>query len=110
MDGLAISLSAVFGLLIGSFLNVVIYRVPRDLSIVKPGSQCPGCHHAIAWFDNIPVVSWMVLRGRCRHCATRISARYPLIEAATGALFAVMAVKFGWHWQLPAFLVFAAVL
>jgi leader peptidase (prepilin peptidase) / N-methyltransferase len=99
------------GLLVGSFLNVVIHRVPKRESVVKPRSRCPGCGTEIAARDNIPVVSWLALRGRCRTCAAPISARYPLVEAATGALFAAAALRFGASWQLPAFLVlFAALL
>jgi leader peptidase (prepilin peptidase)/N-methyltransferase len=74
------------GLVWGSFLNVVIYRVPRDLSIVRPGSTCPDCKKPIAWYDNIPVLSWVILRGRARCCGTRISPRYPQVELIGGAL------------------------
>ncbi len=73
-----------FGLSVGSFLNVVIYRVPNHLSIVRPGSHCPVCKNPIAWYDNIPLFSWFMLRAKCRHCHTHISARYPLIEGLTG--------------------------
>jgi leader peptidase (prepilin peptidase)/N-methyltransferase len=84
--------SGVFGLVIGSFLNVVIWRVPRGESIVSPPSACPKCSHQLRPYDNIPVISWLVLRGRCRDCGEAISARYPIIEALTAALFVVMAV------------------
>jgi len=80
-------LALLFGLLIGSFLNVCIYRWPRDLSVVKPRSHCIACEKTIAWYDNIPVVSFVVLRGRCRYCRARISYRYPVVELATGLLF-----------------------
>ncbi len=80
------------GASIGSFLNVVMYRVPRGLSIIRPRSRCPACGHAIRPRDNIPVFGWMLLRGRCRDCGASISIRYPLVEAATGALF----VLIGW--------------
>lgn len=83
-----------FGSIIGSFLNVVIYRVPRGRSLVSPPSACGACGHAIRWYDNIPLVSWLVLRGRCRDCRARISARYPLIELATALAFAAVAVRF----------------
>ncbi len=80
----------VFGALIGSFLNVVVWRVPQGLSIVRPASSCPHCGHEIAWYDNIPIVSWLVLRGKCRNCKAPISARYPLVEAGTGVAFALV--------------------
>ena len=86
-----VGLAGVFGLLIGSFLNVVVYRVPAGLSVIRPASACPSCGHEIRGVDNIPVVSWLVLRAACRDCGSRISARYPLVEAATGVLFAVVA-------------------
>ena len=85
----------VAGLLIGSFLNVVIARVPERRSIWRPGSACPGCGAVIAWYDNIPILSFFVLLARCRACGTRISWRYPLIEAVTAALFAAAAWRFG---------------
>jgi len=80
-------LAGVFGLLIGSFLNVCIYRLPNDLSVVKPRSYCPKCETPIAWHDNIPVVSYFLLRGACRHCGQPIPARYVLVELLTGLLF-----------------------
>jgi leader peptidase (prepilin peptidase)/N-methyltransferase len=83
-----------FGLLFGSFGNVLIWRVPRGESIVSPGSHCPQCGHAIRWYDNIPVVSWLVLGRRCRDCGEPIPWRYPLVELASGALW----VLAGWHW------------
>lgn len=93
---LLVLFTTILGLLIGSFLNVVIYRVPAGKSVVHPGSACPSCEAPIAWFDNIPVLSWVFLRGRCRNCGTAISPRYALIETLTGALFAAAAVHFGW--------------
>ncbi|MCU1411778.1 MAG: Peptidase [Rhodoglobus sp.] len=87
-------LIAVFGLAIGSFLNVVAYRVPLGLSVVSPPSACPGCHNEIEARDNVPLLSWMVLRGKCRHCAEPISARYPVVEAITGVLFVAVALVF----------------
>jgi leader peptidase (prepilin peptidase)/N-methyltransferase len=80
--------AAAGGLLAGSFLNVVAWRLPRGESLVLPGSHCPGCDHPVRPYDNVPVVSWLVLRGRCRDCAAPISARYPLVEALTAALAA----------------------
>jgi leader peptidase (prepilin peptidase)/N-methyltransferase len=97
------------GLAIGSFLNVVIWRVPRDESVARPPSHCPTCDAPISHRDNIPVVSWLLLRGRCRHCAQPISPRYPLVEAATAALFVGFAIHFGIHAVLPAYLYIAAV-
>ena len=99
---------AVLGLAIGSFLNVVIYRVPRGQSIVAPPSACPSCAAPILARDNVPVVSWLVLRGRCRHCGAAISVQYPLVELTTAALFAGVAARLGVAWDLPAFLAFAA--
>jgi leader peptidase (prepilin peptidase) / N-methyltransferase len=85
----------VAGLVIGSFLNVVISRVPERRSLIHPGSTCPGCGAAIAWHDNIPILSFLALRGRCRACAAQISWRYPVVEAVTSALFAAAALRFG---------------
>jgi len=85
----------VFGLAFGSFLNVCIYRLPRELSVVRPGSACPNCKHAIAFYDNIPVLSWLILRGRCRQCKAKISPRYLLIELLTGLLFLACYWYFG---------------
>jgi leader peptidase (prepilin peptidase) / N-methyltransferase len=99
-----------FGLAIGSFLNVVIYRVPRHESIVKPRSACPKCGTPILERDNVPVLSWLLLRGKCRTCREPISIRYPLIELACAALFAGAAARLGYNWDLPAFLVFLATL
>lgn len=102
--GLLIALCAAFGLAVGSFLNVVIYRVPRKESIVSPPSACPSCASPITPRDNIPVLSWLILRGRCRHCGAPISPQYPLVEAATAVLFAGLAARFGYDWALPAYL------
>jgi leader peptidase (prepilin peptidase) / N-methyltransferase len=79
--------SLLLGLVIGSFLNVVIYRVPRGESLLRPASHCPGCGTAIRWYDNIPVASWVVLRGRCRSCRMPIAVRYPMVEGMTGVAF-----------------------
>ena len=102
-------LAGVLGLLIGSFLNVVIWRVPRGESIVRPPSHCPGCDTPIAPRDNVPVLSWLVLRGRCRRCGEPISARYPAVELGTGLLFAALALRFGPEPELPAYLYLGAV-
>ena len=100
-------LVGVVGLLIGSFLNVVIWRVPRGESIVSPPSACPGCSAAIRPYDNVPVVSWLLLRGRCRSCGCHISARYPLVEAGTALLFVAVALRFGFDLRILAYLYLA---
>jgi leader peptidase (prepilin peptidase) / N-methyltransferase len=97
-----------YGLVIGSFLNVVIWRVPRDQSIVRPPSHCPGCNTQIAVKDNLPLLSWAMLRGKCRHCDEKISARYPLIELLTGALWAAVGAVYYDSWALPAYLLLTA--
>ena len=86
-------MAALWGLLVGSFLNVVSHRLPRDLSIVSPPSHCPGCGARIAATDNVPVLSWLLLRGRCRHCKTRISLRYPAVELANGILWVAVYLR-----------------
>lgn len=100
---------ALLGLAVGSFLNVVIHRVPRDESLIRPGSHCPQCGAAVRNRHNVPVLGWLLLRGRCADCRTPISVRYPLVEAGTAALFAAVAAKFGLSWALPAYLYLAAV-
>lgn len=102
-------LCVVLGLAIGSFLNVVVHRVPSGGSVVRPPSACPHCGNDIRPRDNVPVLGWLVLRGRCRDCGEPISARYPLVELGTAALFVVMALRFGADAVLPAFLYLAAV-
>lgn len=101
--------AALLGLAVGSFANVVAYRVPLERSVVSPGSACPQCDHPLAWRDNIPLVSWLTLRGRCRHCRARISVRYPIVEAATAALFVAATYVIGALWVLPAYLWFVGV-
>ena len=134
-------LVGVLGMLIGSFLNVVIHRLPRmmerqwaaecrqygqdagllsaaalteadnePLSLFKPRSRCPSCGHAIRWYENIPVLSYLALRGRCAGCGTRISPRYPLVELATGALFYACALRWGWSLTTAAWCGFSAAL
>jgi leader peptidase (prepilin peptidase)/N-methyltransferase len=88
-DLLPVVVATVLGAMVGSFLNVCIYRLPQDKSIVWPGSACPDCGRRITWFENIPIASYMVLGGRCRGCATPISLRYPTIEAITALMFAL---------------------
>ena len=100
--------AAVLGLLVGSFLNVVIHRVPRGESVVRPPSRCPDCGQGIRARHNVPVFGWLVLRGRCAGCGGRISVRYPLVELGTGVLFALLALRFAPP-DLPAFLYFGAI-
>ena len=85
----------VFGLLLGSFANVVIWRFPRGESLARPGSRCPVCGATVRWYDNLPVVSWLLLRGRCRACGARISARYPAVELLSGVLWLIAVVAYG---------------
>ncbi len=92
--------AVVFGLIIGSFLNVVIGRLPHGESIVRPGSRCPKCKHELRWFENIPVASYLALRGRCRSCKAAISIRYPVVELLTGFLFLAAKLRFGWSLEL----------
>jgi leader peptidase (prepilin peptidase)/N-methyltransferase len=108
---LLVVLACVLGLAVGSFLNVVIYRVPRGESLVRPSSHCPSCNQPIAPYDNIPVVSWLLLRGRCRRCGERISVRYPAVELLTAVLFGAMAARLANEqaWAIPAYLFFAAI-
>ena len=102
-------LVALVGLILGSFLNVVVWRVPRGESVVSPPSACPGCGTQIRPRDNVPLLSWLLLRGRCRTCSAPISARYPLVELGTGILFVAMALRFGLDPVLPAYLYLVAV-
>jgi leader peptidase (prepilin peptidase)/N-methyltransferase len=96
------------GLVVGSFLNVVIHRVPEGLSLWRPGSACPACAHPVRAYDNVPVLSWLVLRGRCRDCRAPISPRYPAVELATAALFVAVGLEFGRDGYLAAALALAA--
>ncbi|MEZ5217467.1 MAG: prepilin peptidase [Ilumatobacteraceae bacterium] len=99
-----------FGAVFGSFLNVVIYRVPAKQSVVLPPSHCPSCETQLAAIDLVPIVSWLTLGGKCRYCSARISPRYPLVEALTAALFAIIGLRIGLSWELPAYLVLVAFL
>lgn len=103
-------ISLLFGLVVGSFLNVVIYRLPNGQSLVHPGSHCPRCGQPVRWHDNIPVIGWLLLHGRCRDCKERISVRYPLVEAATGLAFLLAFWRLGLQWPLLLVWVFIAVM
>ena len=109
MTGLVAGIAGLFGLAFGSFVNVVAYRVPLGRSVVNPPSACPACESPIRPRDNLPVVSWILLRGKCRDCGEPISARYAIVEAVTGLLFAVTVLIIGVAWVLPAYLWFASV-
>jgi leader peptidase (prepilin peptidase) / N-methyltransferase len=113
MSALAVALLAgLLGLAVGSFANVVIHRVPRGESTVRHGSRCPACGAAIAWHDNLPVLGWLLLNGRCRSCRAPISPRYPLVEAGMGLLWALLTLRLidaGLGWAVPAYLALAFV-
>lgn len=96
------------GLVVGSFLNVVVYRVPRHLSIVQPPSHCTACDAPLSALDMVPVLSWLVLRAHCRHCGAAVSARYPLVELATAVAFLAVALALRSHWLVPPVAVAAA--
>lgn len=94
-DGVMLLLTGLVGAAIGSFLNVCIYRWPAEQSVIRPRSRCPACEHQLGWRDNIPIVGWLVLRGRCRYCGTSVSAQYPLIELATALIWVASFARFG---------------
>ncbi len=100
----------VLGSIIGSFLNVCIYRIPEGLSVVAPRSRCPFCKTTIKFYQNLPILSWVALRGRCAYCGVLISPRYPLVEALTGLLFSLVLYSFGFHPATLVYWVFAAAL
>jgi leader peptidase (prepilin peptidase) / N-methyltransferase len=101
---------ATLGLVVGSFLNVVIARVPLNLSVVRPRSRCPKCGHQLAWYENVPVVSWVMLRGKCKGCKAPISPRYVFVELMTGALYLACLNRFGFSWPLVSALVFVTLI
>lgn len=101
-------LTFLFGAIIGSFLNVVIHRVPLEESIVFPNSACPKCKNAIKSYDNIPILSWLILGGKCRNCKNPISSRYPAVELLTALLFLLVYWQVGFVWYLPVCLIFVA--
>jgi len=104
---LALTLLGVLGLVVGSFLNVCIYRLPRGQSVNWPGSRCTTCDRTLSWYENVPVVSWVVLRGRCRTCGERISVMYPIVEMITAVLFIAGYFVYGWTPLLAVRLAFA---
>jgi len=107
LEPVQLALLVMLGLAVGSFLNVCIHRIPREQSLTMPPSRCPSCEYRLRWFDNIPVLSYVALRGRCRKCRAPISLRYPLVELATMALFVLHGEVFGWSALLVPRLVFA---
>lgn len=98
----------VLGGMIGSFLNVCVYRLPRNESVVRPRSHCPKCGNLIAWYDNLPILSWLFLRAKCRHCGQSISWMYPLVEAITAFLFLFVFWRFGFSLATPVYLLLTA--
>ncbi|MEO6212121.1 MAG: A24 family peptidase [Vicinamibacterales bacterium] len=108
MSAIELTIVTAVGLAVGSFLNVVIHRLPRQESLVSPGSRCPACGTSLRWFDNVPVLSYAALGGRCRGCRSRISIRYPIVELITAAVFIWHYSAFGWTPLLAVRLVFAA--
>ncbi len=109
MTWLPVAFAVLLGLAVGSFLNVVVWRVPRGESVVRPPSACPRCGHPIRRRDNVPVLSWIRLRARCRDCGEPIPVRYPLVEAGTALVFALVLVRFGVTAAVPAYLYLGAV-
>src|SRR5262249_1157327 len=105
-----LAFALVFGLVIGSFLNVVILRLPQGLSIATPRSRCPRCQQIIHWYDNVPVLSYVFLGGRCRRCQAKISLRYPFVEAITAAVSILLYSKFGLTIEWGIFLAFCSAL
>ena len=108
MNAVLVLAAAVIGLVVGTFVNVVICRVPAGGSVAHPPLGCPGCGRRIPPRDLIPILSWVILRGRCRYCSEPVSARYPLVELLTAALWVLVAVRFGWSMTLPPMLVFVS--
>ena len=110
VDPLLLVGAGLLGLALGSFLNVCIVRLPNDRSLVRPPSSCPRCRHPIAWHDNIPVLSWLLLRGRCRHCSEPISVQYPLVEVAVGVIWVLAVAHYGASTRAVAAALFATIL
>ncbi|HET7275920.1 MAG TPA: prepilin peptidase [Longimicrobiaceae bacterium] len=103
-------IAGILGAMVGSFLNVCIYRLPANESVVSPGSHCPECDTPIGWRDNIPIISYLWLRGRCRNCGTGISVQYPLIELVTGLIWVASVARYGLDWQALSTAVFFTLL
>lgn len=110
MDMFVTIYAGAMGVIVGSFLNVCVYRIPIGISVAAGRSFCPACKHTLAWHDLVPVLSWLCLGGRCRYCKARISPRYPLVELASGALWTVIYLRFGWQWHTLFLLVLACAL
>ena len=110
LDSLMVIYSVLIGLALGSFMNVCIYRIPLRKSIIRPSSSCPGCGENIRFYDNIPIFSYLLLLGRCRHCGEPISWRYPTVEALTGLLSMALFIRYGLSYQYVMFLLFSATL
>jgi leader peptidase (prepilin peptidase) / N-methyltransferase len=107
---LILAYAGLVGACVGSFLNVCVYRWPEGLSVIRPPSRCPACETPIRWRDNLPVVGWLLLRGRCRACGAPISAQYPLIELTTASLWVAAAARYGFSWQTLSTAVFFTLL
>ncbi len=90
-----------FGLSFGSFLNVLIYRIPNEISVISPPSSCPECGNELKWYHNIPIFSWLFLKGRCGFCGEKISVKYPVVELANGVIWLLLYLKLGLVWYLP---------
>jgi len=103
-------LNFIFGTVVGSFLNVVIYRLPRNESLVQPPSHCPSCGKKLAWHDLIPILSFVILKGKCRYCGAKISPKYPLIEMITGLSFVLIGLRTGWSINFAFYLLFTSIL
>ncbi len=110
MDYLTPIVIFIFGAVIGSFLNVCIYRLPRSKSIIRPNSFCPACEKSIKFYDNIPIASYIILGGKCRHCGAKISRRYPFVELITAVLFLFFYRRFGLSYELLAYTIFVSLL
>jgi leader peptidase (prepilin peptidase) / N-methyltransferase len=109
-DSLLLPVLAVLGSVFGSFANVAIHRVPLGKSVIRPRSACPSCGTRLSGVENVPILSWIALRGRCRHCQARISPRYPVVELLTAVVWVLLAMRIGWKPELAAYLIFGTTL